>query len=480
MFVKSHIRNKCAFAASIYNPATRFDLKLEVFSYERESDAYNKDAQDRLRKYFCNDPTFGFFANSTLAQGRMPLINLTVKVKRETSWVRTGIKVSIIEFQRSGLESTFEVRISSSIVKDIAKSKTVAELSNITNAVSALLGAGEEISDKLMVLNDKSFFNERTMSPGPAEQANMSVCAPARNIGRFSRPEFKLYSRTANLSFSLESGKVVVKEDPPTLDPRAAAVDSQAKSSNDIAPTPRFSTPPPSYPGGEEFMVMEWVNALTTDKAFGTQFVPETLSPPLPDSPTIPGERSRRELFDVRLGGPTPFLAQHSKGRQLESYALSREKGAMAEASNRGGARVRLHWPEFLPNPQGSGMSAAANTAQSSHQSSVVSPTLSLDLPRRPLSAQASLIDSPQSDADKLSQISLLTPSKTYCVAPKPQVKKTIDFFSLLDPHERGANGGTFNDGDLLSWSPERHPSPDAIDELKIEGLALSGDLLVD
>lgn len=153
-FVKARVRGDNPFSATVYGPATAFDFRFSIITNTRESAAHNQEIEDRVRRAYRYSAKRGLLVNHSYenSNGYKPLVNPKSRLVCETAWIRGDIKVIINEIQ-DGLDSTFEVKLQSNLLKKYTREEPgEVPLTNIVEAMKDFLEAAEGINGKLDLL----------------------------------------------------------------------------------------------------------------------------------------------------------------------------------------------------------------------------------------------------------------------------------------------------------------------------------------
>lgn len=153
-FVKARVRGDNPFSATVYGPATAFDFRFSIITNTRESAAHNREIKDRIRRAYRYSTQRGLLVNHSYenSSGHTPLVSPRARLICETAWIRGDIKVIISEIQ-DGLDSTFEVKLQSNLLKKYTRGELgEVSLTDIVEAMKDFLEAAEEINSKLNLL----------------------------------------------------------------------------------------------------------------------------------------------------------------------------------------------------------------------------------------------------------------------------------------------------------------------------------------
>lgn len=153
-FVKARVRGDNPFSATVYGPATAFDFRFSIITNTRESAAHNQEIKDRIRKAYRYSTQRGLLVNHSYenCNGHTPLVSPRARLICETAWIRGDIKVIINEIQ-DGLDSTFEVKLQSNLLKKYTRGEPgEVPLTDIVEAMKDFLEAAEEINGELNLL----------------------------------------------------------------------------------------------------------------------------------------------------------------------------------------------------------------------------------------------------------------------------------------------------------------------------------------
>lgn len=153
-FVKARVRGDNPFSATVYGPATAFDFRFSIITNTRESAAHNREIEDRICKAYRYSTQRGLLVNHTYenCNGHTPLVSPKARLICETAWIRGDIKVIINEIQ-DGLDSTFEVKLQSNLLKKYTRQEPgEVPLTDIVGAMKDFLEAAEEINGELNLL----------------------------------------------------------------------------------------------------------------------------------------------------------------------------------------------------------------------------------------------------------------------------------------------------------------------------------------
>lgn len=467
------------FSATIYGPATSFDLRFSVVRNARESARNKQKIEDRIRRAYRYSSKRGLMVNHSFenSNGYTPLVHPKARHIRETTWIRGHIKVIILEVQ-DGSNSKFQVKVRSGLLKKYTRNDPgEVQLENIFKAVKELFEAAEELNDELDVLGTE-LSPESFAKPTRPTENEMHSCptTPTGTMNRNSPPYNPYQTPTLNrlptptinnplrMDKFMATDSITVRREPNEASPSQVPV-SRDKSEDNAANNP-FDFVLGSAPKNTDF---------------GPQPEKGSMSPALADSPTT-GVRGTEVFWEGRLVGiidefgfGTPVLTPTRTAPAIRPSPESSPKGVEILPKN---DKVKVNKPKLeLTNHRNSNSSVTPkwlnhNTvpipaprdnsvpphlrpvtkspkmfAQSGTPPGSSSPTRQVNPPHNNLSDYFfNLLDSP-ADQSSSSRASILTPNKI--ISPKSG-RMRVDFFGSVEPLKG-------DDGDLMSWSPNKN-----------------------